>query len=992
LAELYGSDCITLRQKQFIESTDHNARLLDILRRCSETDFHKFIKGMERTKQEQVTQILLEEGTVAQVVATTGSCEQDEKYIVEQFKNLLSSSPASKRDTLLDEVRQHVHELKSCGVHLFAAKKQNSIGLYYFCRSLDGLQHLYDLFSSGKLKEIVERVFTVLLNNSRPTPVVVECLRWDIRDYAETNNKASRGKHSETIQSLHIDLMMFVDTQYGLLDELRELGVITRQQADEIGSELSCHSRSRSSEHLLNLIVEMSEEKQEQFLSALDNNQQSHISEYIRANGDLSNLNRERWPLPKCNEFKTIEKNWRELRELIDLKLGLMDELLAVGFLNERQMKSIDENEKEADKTEELLNLIYSISFGNFEKFLKCLKKTKQVSVIPLLSTSFTYDEQPLNDLMKSHLEERHAHLVELLDVRNGLLAELSEAECITLRQKQFIESAELATDGNARLLTILRNGSEEGFNKFVDWLSKRGHKHLSSLVLEDGVVISIDVVTSCSISEEIRIVERIIEVITASLGNCSNAEHVKAGQYAEIVECLNELNSHNIQLITAKTKNNIGLYYLCRSLDGLQHLYDLFSSGKLKEIVERIFTVLLNSGKPVVLECLRWDFRDYINCLRSSYSSAGLKVFCELYGLPINMHLKWVDCTVSSLHFDKLLHELLELLLIKTMGQFLVVTQKVTPRAAVYTMATLCGVSKLWWGTITYIKRVIKRYFRHFCSPFESEIQKFQSQYVEDNVLCLTEFNGQLLVGVAGNASVQVFNSGPPFSRLDDIKVQDLNEPSDIVMCKDTCQLYIADRGNQSAVWRVDFSDNKHVDKFITLQWQPYSLSVNSRRLLITPFDGDALFIFTNDGSQLNRIKLPEYMYATHAVETKHNTYIVSHGSNQFEDAQSEHNSVSEVNVDGRVVRTFTSQNTEIDSIQFNVPQYLTLDDNDHVIVADFLNERVVVLKSDLKLKRVLLSSSNEKPLRLCLSKSTGLLFISFLYSNNISVYRVGS
>jgi hypothetical protein len=102
--------------------------------------------------------------------------------------------------------------------------------------------------------------------------------------------------------------------------------------------------------------------------------------------------------------------------------------------------------------------------------------------------------------------------------------------------------------------------------------------------------------------------------------------------------------------------------------------------------------------------------------------------------------------------------------------------------------------------------------------------------------------------------------------------------------------------------------------------------------------------------------------MNALHAVETTHNTYIVSHG-NRYGDTQSEHNSVSEVNVDGRVVRTFNSQHIDIDSIQFNEPYYLALDDNNHVIVADRRNERVVVLKSDLQLKRVLIPSLGQQP-----------------------------
>jgi DNA-binding beta-propeller fold protein YncE len=230
------------------------------------------------------------------------------------------------------------------------------------------------------------------------------------------------------------------------------------------------------------------------------------------------------------------------------------------------------------------------------------------------------------------------------------------------------------------------------------------------------------------------------------------------------------------------------------------------------------------------------------------------------------------------------------------------------------------------------------------------------------------------------------------PFDRLGDIAVQGLSYPFDIVVCRDTSQLYIADGGSQHAIWRVNLLRNKQVDKFITIQEEPLSLSVNSRRLLITPRDGDALFLYSDDGNKLNRIQLPDYMHATRAVETTHNTYIVSHVdvNRSTGDTESERNSVSEVNVDGRVVCTFRSQHIDIGFIQFNRPWYLTLDDNNHVIVADIRDKRVVVLKSDLQLKRVLIPSLDGPPSRLCLSKSTGLLFIIYMYSSVIDIYKV--
>ena len=130
--------------------------------------------------------------------------------------------------------------------------------------------------------------------------------------------------------------------------------------------------------------------------------------------------------------------------------------------------------------------------------------------------------------------------------------------------------------------------------------------------------------------------------------------------------------------------------------------------------------------------------------------------------------------------------------------------------------------------------------------------------------------------------------------------------------------------------------------------------------------------------------------MRASHAVETTHNTHIVSHSSRWPDDTRSEHNSVSEIDFNGQVVRTFNSQHNDIGSIQFNWPFYLTLAVNNHVIVADTDNERIVVLNEDLQLKRVLISSLDAQPRRLYFSQQTGVLFISCADSSDLCIFKL--
>jgi hypothetical protein len=246
-----------------------------------------------------------------------------------------------------------------------------------------------------------------------------------------------------------------------------------------------------------------------------------------------------------------------------------------------------------------------------------------------------------------------------------------------------------------------------------------------------------------------------------------------------QVTRHMSELRSRDIDLIAANTQHSIGLFYLCRSLDALQHLYDLIISGELKQIIERIFTVLLNKGKSIVVDNLNWDSQDYVNGLQDFYGALNLNIFSELYELAKCVRLESTASGVRSLRVDQLPSELLQLILNKAMGQLFVIIHRVTPRAAVYAMATVGGVSTLWWRTITYrhhSKRVLKRYFQRVCSPFKCNPQRLQSLRIEGDVNCLTEFNGQLYVGVVSSASVQVFVSRSPFSRLDDVTVQGLN------------------------------------------------------------------------------------------------------------------------------------------------------------------------------------------------------------------------
>jgi hypothetical protein len=97
---------------------------------------------------------------------SVGDVEQVETNIVEQFMTLLEQSPAERREELKDKVVNKVQELGP-DVELISVRKQNSIGSYFICQTLTALQHLYQMYLSGRLQTFLEELFTLLLNNDQ---------------------------------------------------------------------------------------------------------------------------------------------------------------------------------------------------------------------------------------------------------------------------------------------------------------------------------------------------------------------------------------------------------------------------------------------------------------------------------------------------------------------------------------------------------------------------------------------------------------------------------------------------------------------------------------------------------------------------------------------------------------------------------------------------------------------------------------------------------
>jgi len=81
----------------------------------------------------------------------------------------------------------------------------------------------------------------------------------------------------------------------------------------------------------------------------------------------------------------------------------------------------------------------------------------------------------------------------------------------------------------------------------------------------------------------------------------------------------------------------------------------------------------------------------------------------------------------------------------------------------------------------------------------------------------------------------------------------------------------------------------------------------------------------------------------------------------------------VSEVDVNDRLLRTFTD---------VHIPSHLSLDSEGRVLVADFWNDRILLLNSELQLQRVLIDPDSQVelrvPNRLCYDELRSQLYVA--------------
>jgi len=249
-------------------------------------------------------------------------------------------------------------------------------------------------------------------------------------------------------------------------------------------------------------------------------------------------------------------------------------------------------------------------------------------------------------------------------------------------------------------------------------------------------------------------------------------------------------------------------------------------------------------------------------------------------------------------------------------------------------------------------------------------------------SVLCVvgwvagvTQLHDVVYIVCEWSSTISRFNART-HQRLTDIDVEDLSDPRDIVACERTSQIYVAD---YECIWRVS-SGGADIQRWLPKSpsdtFKPFTLSVTSTRLLVTPQYTHQLIQFDEVGDELRRVQLPYDMRPRDAVESPTGTFIVSRYNKQLKQGD-----VSEVSTGGEVLRQFSGSHLS----SLGDTPHVAVDSHGNILVADADNRRILLLDAHLKLLRVIIDEHqlNDKwPRRLCYIEQSGQLLVGLYLS----------
>ena len=122
-----------------------------------------------------------------------------------------------------------------------------------------------------------------------------------------------------------------------------------------------------------------------------------------------------------------------------------------------------------------------------------------------------------------------------------------------------------------------------------------------------------------CNVSAVVRMDAELDETLINDVSQTEN-EIVSSCRYIpakvrELVDWLLRRLPFGTRLFTIKPRNSIAVYFICPTLSAVVSLREQWCSQQLRNIVEKLFTLLSTGSDTVPVKRLIWSFTEYERC-----------------------------------------------------------------------------------------------------------------------------------------------------------------------------------------------------------------------------------------------------------------------------------------------------------------------------------------------------------------------------------------
>ena len=292
------------------------------------------------------------------------------------------------------------------------------------------------------------------------------------------------------------------------------------------------------------------------------------------------------------------------LSTYLDPEYGLLPCLQFKGIITDTEynlfehFKSDSTTKTYIELNEELLRKYINPKFESCcLVFCEALKENDQQHIVKYIMSAeqdSDKEDRVLDQDEIAMIDNNMFCLINLIDpYRKNFLNRLVSKKCITIRHKEKIETFPETSKKVKELLKIIKRRRYRDFRDLKVCL-RDTMQHKLADILEKGGIVNVRVKLNDRTDKKV-IESKLIDLVTGYVDECDEIDKSLTPEQVDFIEeILRELEEFDIQLIGNSAWRSIAVFFQCMTEHSFETFEELHISGKLKDILERLFRCLL--------------------------------------------------------------------------------------------------------------------------------------------------------------------------------------------------------------------------------------------------------------------------------------------------------------------------------------------------------------------------------------------------------------